>query len=64
MASLRDGEITVRVQFANRYALEAFLRARNIVGEAAEELPWRDDLKEAAYLLKRAGRGIRLKGED
>lgn len=46
--------LTVRVIIQNEDGLHAFREGLEAVREAAEELTWRDDLREAVELLTRA----------
>lgn len=53
-------DVQMRVVFKNRESLRAFWRACELVGDAAEDYPWSDDLREAMQCLVRAGRGLRF----
>jgi hypothetical protein len=54
-----DGvDVVMRVTVKNHRSLRAFWRACDLVGNAAEDYPWSDDLREAMQCLVRAGRGL------
>ena len=51
-------DIEMRVTVTNLKSVKAFWRACDLVGNAAEDYPWSDDLREAMQCLVRAGRGL------
>ena len=51
--------VLVEVRIVNLEALEKFADAIEAVEEAADDMPWRDDLAEAAENLRAAARSLR-----
>ncbi len=56
-------QLEVRLKFfiKNRDAAEALIRGATLLAEAAGDMPWRDDLREAATLISQAIEGLGLR---
>ena len=53
-------QVEIQVRLVNPDAVAAFREARELIAEATEDLPWRDDLREAGEKLTEAAAGLQV----
>lgn len=59
-----ETESVLVICFENKEAVRDFEAARVLIAEAAEDMPWSDDLREAHRLMEQAFRGLTIQRKD
>ena len=56
--------IRVLIKWANREAAERMVKATRLMKGVLEDMPWRDDLREAIEDVEYASENIKVQGEE